>query len=137
MDNKTHFPNLTSPASVLAVDLTNSDVFRDIKDQYPRFSVYNWNHDLNCRENFDALLALVEVEGRTKLILANPREFGSILVVALLALGEGIDVYICADLVRSQDSHERMLLFERLRQHGAIIITLLQIKAEFQAITEY
>jgi len=52
------------------------------------------------------------------------------LIITFLALGRGFDVYLCNDFIDGP-AEERMLLIERLRQHGAIVVTQKQVVAEF------
>lgn len=125
---------LSSASVFVALDVSGGNAFGRLGSAYSELCSFRWNPGANDRVNFSAFLKFVGKHNRSKVLIAGSTAKFSVLVVALLALGEGLDVFACADLIAGDDEEERILLLERLRQHGAIVTTSKQISAEFDAL---
>ncbi|WP_438727864.1 hypothetical protein ACR9YC_11740 [Parasphingorhabdus sp. DH2-15] len=126
------FKHFLSPQSLLAVDTAPSHRFDDLADRHPDLEVFIWDEQKSDTENFETLVQSAIAGERNRLLVGGCSVDQSCLVISLLALGRGFDVYVCGDLIDGSKD-EVFLLIERLRQQGAMIVSKKQVLAEFSA----
>lgn len=119
---------------MIGVDAGASDRFADLSASYPALTCFDWNPNKSNNENFEALVQIAIEQNRNRLLVAGCSTDQSCLVIALLALGRGFDVYLCGDLIDGPKT-EAAFLRDRLRQQGAIIVSKNQILAEYSAVS--
>lgn len=132
---KNHFKHFATPDKLIAVDAGSTQKFHALALAFPALEVFRWDSSSSETENFNALVQRAVAIDRSRILVAGCSVEQSCLVISLLALGHGFDVYLCVDLVDGPD-RERHLLKDRLRQHGAMIVSEKQVFAEFSAAAQ-
>lgn len=127
-----HFKHFAAPENLIAIDAGSGERFSQLKESHPTLELFQWESDKPDAANFDALIEYAVGVGRNRILVAGCSVERSCLVISLLALGRGFDVYLCSDLLDGPEI-ERDLLQDRLRQNGAMIVTLKQMTAELSA----
>ena len=128
-----HFKHFAAPGSFIAIDAGDGLRFEALKTAYPDLVVFEWHDRSSDTDNFEELIALAMDVERNQLLVAGGQDVQSCLVISLLALGRGFDVYVCNDLIDGPEE-EKSILWDRLRHHGAIVTSTAQIRAEFEAV---
>lgn len=130
-----HYKHFAAPDTLIAVDAGEGQRFNNLAKTFSDLVVFKWDSRKSNSVNFEELLSLAMGIERNQLLVAGCSVDQSCLIISLLALGRGFDVYVCGDLIEGPDD-ERSLLIERLRQHGAIIASIPQVQAEFEAVLD-
>lgn len=130
-----HFKYFAAPDKIIAIDAGPARRFDNLSTLFSSLEVFPWDVDQSDKQNFDALVEFAVERDRNRLLVAGCSVDQSCLIISLLALGRGFDVYVYGDQIDGPDG-EKALLLHRLRQHGAIIVSEKQVMAEFSAASQ-
>lgn len=126
------FKHFATPQNTIIVTASSSDLIVQLSKQYSDLQTYEWEIANSYRENFEALVTLALKTDLSRILIVGCGDDQVELVISLMAIGRGFDVFLCADNVDG-DENETRLLQERLRQQGVVIVSMSQISCEFNA----
>ena len=127
-----NFVPLLSPNNIIVLDNKSVGYFDEIVQKHPNVVRHFLNEDERMNAAIEKLVDASKLSNRPRLLLPCPRADEICLVIGLLALCEGFDVYVCLSADESADFEHRLLLY-RMHQQGAIIVTYGQVETELNA----
>ena len=122
---------IAHPASFAILKHPSDGSIGSLLDDYPAIQTNDWNTSHSLTDNYDRLKKSALESERTNVLFGYEDDHASVLILSLLALVDGFEVYVCADMIGGDETEKRALL-HRLTQHGCLIVTDAQLRAEFQ-----